>query len=123
MADKKLRRMERKRFTSPVAMLDALAANICILAEKAGLEFEEPQTALSFKARLGAGPASFSVEIDGETYESDALTGIATAIVARGEAAKYKVTADGFEDIEGEFTPECINAEILLSFAPVAKKE
>lgn len=124
MADKKLRRMERKRFTSPVAMLDALAYNIAVLADKAGLEFEEPQTALSFKSRLGASPLAFSVEIDGETYESDATTGIATAVVARSGAVDYKVTADGFEDIEGTITPECLNVEVLLSWTPeVAVKE
>lgn len=121
MADKKLRRMERDRFTSPVAMLDVAAYNISILAEKAGIDFEEPQTAVVFQSSLGAIPAGFKVTISGVAYEG--VEDRAVAILASGTAVSYKAEATGYTAIEGTIVPEGVNQVVYLpwSVAPAAQ--
>ena len=115
MADQKLRRMERDRFTSPVAMLDVMAYNISILAGKAGVNFEEPQTAVVFQSSLGAIPAGFKVTISSVAYES--TEDRAVAILKSGEEVSYKAEADGYVAIEGALVPEGINQVIYLPWA------
>jgi hypothetical protein len=115
MADQKLRRMERDRFTSPVAMLDVMAYNISILAGKAGATFEEPQTAVVFQSSLGAIPAGFKVTISRVAYES--TEDRAVAILKSGEEVSYKAEADGYVAIEGTLVPEGINQVIYLPWA------
>lgn len=115
MADQKLRRMERDRFTSPVAMLDVMAYNISILAGKAGATFEEPQTAVVFQSSLGAIPAGFKVTISGVAYEG--VEDRAVAILASGTAVSYKAEATGYTAIEGTLVPEGINQVIYLPWA------
>lgn len=115
MADKKLRRMERDRFTSPVAMLDVVAYNISILAEKAGIGFEEPQTAVVFQSSLGAIPAGFKVTISGVAYVG--VEDRAVAILASGTAVSYKAEATGYTAIEGTLVPEGVNQVVYLPWA------
>lgn len=115
MADKKLRRMERDRFTSPVAMLDVVAYNISILAEKAGIAFEEPQTAVVFQSSLGAIPAGFKVTISDVAYEG--VEDRAVAILASGTAVSYKAEATGYTAIEGTIVPEGVNQVVYLPWA------
>lgn len=115
MADQKLRRMERDRFTSPIAMLDVMAYNISILAGKAGATFEEPQTAVVFQSSLGAIPAGFKVTISSVAYES--TEDRAVAILASGTSVSYKAEADGYVAIEGTLVPEGINQVIYLPWA------
>lgn len=115
MADKKLRRMERDRFTSPVAMLDVVAYNISILAEVAGVEFEEPQTAVVFQSSLGAIPAGFKVTISSVAYES--VEDRAVAILKSGESVSYKAEADGYTAIEGTIVPDGVNQVVYLPWA------
>lgn len=121
MADKKLRRMERDRFTSPVAMLDVVAYNISILAEKAGIDFEEPQTAVVFQSSLGAIPAGFKVTISDVAYEG--VEDRAVAILASGTAVSYKAEATGYTTIEGTIVPEGVNQVVYLPWvvAPAAQ--
>ena len=121
MADKKLRRMERDRFTSPVAMLDVVAYNISILAEKAGIDFEEPQTAVVFQRSLGAIPAGFKVTISDVAYEG--VEDRAVAILASGTAVSYKAEATGYTAIEGTIVPEGVNQVVYLPWvvAPAAQ--
>lgn len=121
MADKKLRRMERDRFTSPVAMLDVVAYNISILAEKAGIGFEEPQTAVVFQSSLGAIPAGFKVTISDVAYEG--VEDRAVAILASGTAVSYKAEATGYTAIEGTIVPEGVNQVVYLPWvvAPAAQ--
>lgn len=117
MADKKLRRMERDRFTSPVAMLDVVAYNISILAEVADVEFEDPQTAVVFQSSLGAIPAGFKVTISSVAYES--VEDRAVAILKSGESVSYKAKAeaDGYTAIEGTIVPEGVNQVVYLPWA------
>lgn len=121
MADQKLRRMERDRFTSPVAMLDVMAYNISILAGKAGATFEEPQTAVVFQSSLGAIPEGFKVTISSVAYES--TDDRAVAILASGTSVSYKAEADGYNAIEGTLVPEGVNQTVYLQWvvAPAAK--
>lgn len=121
MADKKLRRMERDRFTSPVAMLDVVAYNISILAEKAGIDFEEPQTAVVFQSSLGAIPAGFKVTISDVAYEG--VEDRVVAILASGTAVSYKAEATGYTAIEGTIVPEGVNQVVYLPWvvAPAAQ--
>lgn len=121
MADQKLRRMERERFTSPVAMLDVVAYNISILAEKASIDFEEPQTAVVFQSSLGAIPAGFKVTISEVAYEG--VEDRAVAILASGTSVSYKAEADGYNAIEGTLVPEGVNQTVYLQWvvAPAAK--
>lgn len=112
MADKKLRRMERDRFTSPVAMLDVIAYNISILA---GVDFEAPQTAVVFQSSLGAIPAGFKVTISNVAYTS--VEDRAVAILASGTSVSYKAEADGYTAIEGTIVPEGVNQVVYLPWA------
>lgn len=115
MADKKLRRMERDRFTSPVAMLDVIAYNISILADVAGVAFEAPQTAVVFQSSLGAIPAGFKVTISNVAYTS--VEDRAVAILASGTSVSYKAEADGYTAIEGVIIPEGVNQVVYLPWA------
>ena len=116
-----LKSMVRSQFTSPVAMLDVVAYNISILAEKAGIDFEEPQTAVVFQSSLGAIPAGFKVTISDVAYEG--VEDRAVAILASGTAGSYKAAATGYTAIEGTIVPEGVNQVVYLPWvvAPAAQ--
>lgn len=120
MADAKLLRMDRARFTSPVAQLDAVKFNIQVLAAKAGLEFEDPMTAVSFKGSVGAYTPAYTITIDSATYTPDA-NGVAVAVLPSGESVSFTAKAEGYVDITGSITPEGINQIVYLTWAVAPK--
>lgn len=120
MADAKLLRMDRARFTSPVAQLDAVKFNIQVLAAKAGLEFEDPMTAVSFKGSVGAYAPAYTITINSNTYNPD-VNGVAVAVLPSGEAVSFTAKADGYVDITGSITPEGINQIVYLTWAAAPK--
>lgn len=120
MADAKLLRMDRARFTSPVAQLDAIKFNIQVLAAEADLEFEDPMTAVSFKGSVGAYAPAYTITIDRNTYNPDA-NGVAVAVLPSGEAVSFTAKAVGYVDITGSITPEGINQIVYLTWAAAPK--
>lgn len=121
MAGAKLLRMDRARFASPDAQLDAVKFNIQVLAANAGLEFEDPMTAVSFKGSVGAYAPAYTITIHSNTYNPDA-NGVAVAVLPSGAAVSFTAKAAGYVDITGSITPEGINQIVYLTWAAAAPK-
>lgn len=123
MADKKLRNMDRKAFYSPVQELDAIKYNISVLAEAAGVDWENPFTNLIFRSALGAAPASFQISIDDATVDS--ISGVAQYImVQEGDApaaVEFTATAEGYNSITASIVPVGLNMEVILPWIKSAE--
>lgn len=110
----KLRPMSRKRFTSPVAMLDALAFNIAEIGKKLGVEISTGFSVIRFMPAFGETALSYTVKVGEAEFKSNS-NGYAEAIVERGVESEYTITAEGYEAVKGSVLPEVENIDIQLS--------